>query len=152
MKNLLLIFICATSVFIFSCNKCKNIACLTPPQPLRIKILDNNNKNISDQATFTLTYKNNLQYLKVDSLHLAKTDKNEFYLTSSEIGFLSGGQQHIQTFYLNKNETQMGILTYVVENIHENCCSYSKEKEIIFNNVSIVKNLDNDYCYNLIIK
>lgn len=151
MNPLRIAFLFLFAWLISSCSKCKDIACFSPPASFRCKVLNTKNENISSKTPYSLRYTSKGVAKTID-LRLVTPNTGEAFLSTDEIGWLSAGNEKITNYILLSGESQIGTLTYVNQHLDDDCCSFYKTSQILFNSTSVLENLDADYCYLLIIK
>ncbi|MFN8346148.1 MAG: hypothetical protein U0X91_14165 [Spirosomataceae bacterium] len=130
-----------------SCNKCRDIACTSPPETYRFKILDKTGQNIT--STFTnavFTYLEN-GLTKETKLQKITLTSQEAVLSTDELGWISSISENEVVFDLVLDEKKSGKLICKVIRKSENCCSFFETEKITFNGNSLLGKRDKDFSY-----
>lgn len=139
MKNYYSIILLFVFTLNISCkDKCEGIACFTPPESFRFKVIDKNGKNISDSKVFSLSYKEN-QNTKFINLKSSTNSNGEIILYTD----LTSGIQYA----LLSAGASIGDLKYTNIKINENCCTYFRTTVLEFKGISLLGKTDKDYSY-----
>jgi hypothetical protein len=145
MKNLKIVLFIGLCMAFNSCDKCKGVACFTPINALRFKLLSQDNKNISGKVdSLRLVYVEN-GVSKIITPQKIVNGTNEVFFTSSDIGWATIDK--LVNFDLQIKQVSKGILTLKHIKVNKDCCTYFELETFTFKEKPILKTLDKDYCF-----
>jgi hypothetical protein len=130
-----------------SCNKCRDIACTSPPETFLFKIVDKTGKN--NTSTFTnavFKYSEN-GLAKEVKLQKVTVAAQESVFSTNELGWVSSASTNEVAFDLVLDEKTAGKLICKVVRKSENCCSFFELEKLTFNGNSLLGKRDKDFSY-----
>jgi hypothetical protein len=149
MKHLKIIFLIILYTTLNSCDKCKGVACFTPPNAISFKIFNQDKVNISgtiDSPKLVYTDKGVTKEIILQKI--VQPSKETAFITS-EIAWSSIDVSI--AFELKINNVSKGFLRIKESKVNQDCCTYFKISELVFRDKSIIDNIDKDNCYPLVI-
>lgn len=147
-----MVVILCLSLCIFSCNKCKDIACFSPPEAFFFKVLDKSGKNIASSFTSAVFKYEENGLAKEIILVKTLTNNQETVFSSNEIGWVSAGTNNEIAFDLLLDEKPSGKLICSVISKNEQCCSFFETTKLTFNEANLLGKKDIDYSYLLVVR
>ncbi len=128
---------------LFSCDKCKDTDCFTPPMPFYFQLIDKEtNQNLLQNGTYVLsdirikpTFKNEFYTLKLDSVEIE--GEKQVVLLNDEIGWQSGNDY--KNYLLFVKDSSVYNFVYHTEQKNNDCCTYYELEEVSSSEIEISK-------------
>lgn len=140
-------FLILLSWFQSSCDKCKDIACTSPPETFLFKIVDKTGKNSTSTFTNAVFKYSENGLTKEVKLQKTIVATQESVFSTNELGWISSASTNEVSFDLVLDEKTAGKLICKVVRKSENCCSFFETEKITFNGNSILGKRDKDFSY-----
>ena len=148
-RNITIAFISLSVWICTACDKCKDIACFTPPTDFVFKIVDKNNQNISSSfSEFTLKYSKN-GTTKEEKLSKIITASQQAAFRAVNLGWESTEEGVLADVVLDGNVR--GKLFCKMAKKNEDCCSFFELEKLTFNEQAISNSKDQEYSYLLLV-
>ena len=134
--SLLASFVLLLGITQSSCDKCRGIACFTPPPAVQCQVLDKNGNDLLNPATASHFDTSKIQVFTIQNGQKTLV-KQSYYPIQNKINIVCQGtwlmDDKVNQMQIQLDSTNIEMLGYTLVEQHEDCCTFFKYGKMTIN-------------------